>query len=81
MHSTPDIEGRRTALARARRLTAELIELVGDLRATITRDERQDLPAEPSASREAGRLRAGDLRAAMTRAHRRPTRQVPHLFG
>lgn len=72
------IEARQAALARAGRLTSELIELVGQLRAALGVGEEQVAPESPRAN---PRLRSGDLRAAMSLANRRSTRQVPHLLG
>ena len=73
-----DAEAQRAALARAGQLTRELIELVAALRAGLA---TQKEPAAPETEHARGRLRSGDLRAAMSHANRRPTRQVPHLLG
>ena len=74
----PADEARRAAVARAGGLTRELIDLVAQLRAALGEDEDRQAPESPRAS---ARLRAGDLRAAMSHANRRSTRQVPHLLG
>ena len=86
----PVMEPRQAALARADRLTGELLELVGQLRAVLgagrdrsapsSRPERTE-PSGPDSRRASGRLRSGDLRAALGQASHRPSRSVPHLFG
>jgi hypothetical protein len=78
--SQPGIgDPRQAALERAGRLTAELIDLVGDLRAAVA-DEEGDHPAETE--HLPGRLQSGDLRSALDRAQRRTDgRPVPHLLG
>jgi hypothetical protein len=84
MHRTPpndppaDSDAQRAALARAERLTSELIELVGAVRAGLAKPED---PVAPEGDHARGRLKSGDLRAAMSHASRRSTRQVPHLLG
>ncbi len=78
MEPRPGIYPRQAALARAGRLTVELIELVRQVRAAVA--DGQEQPAR-EARPVSGRLQAGDLRAAMSAANRRPARQVPHLFG
>jgi hypothetical protein len=72
------IDPEPAALARAGRLTTELIELVAQLRAAVAGGEA------PPATRTrpvSGRLRSGDLRAAMSGANPQSARRVPHLFG
>lgn len=77
MDPRPDIGPQQAALAHARRLTIELIELVGLLRSAVADDEERQVSNIRPAG---GRLKSGDLRAAMSRANR-STRHVPHLLG
>ncbi len=77
-HPYPDTEGQRAALTRAERLTNELIDLVAALRAGLAKPED---PVAAESDHARGRLKSGELRAAMSHANRRSTRQVPHLLG
>lgn len=78
MDPQPGMDPQQAALARAGKLTTELIELVRRLRAAVADGEGRPAPEPRPAS---GRLKSGELRAAMRLANHRPPRQVPHLFG
>lgn len=78
MDAQPGMDPQQMALARAGQLTTELIDLVRALRAAVADGGERPAPEPRPAS---ARLQPGDLRAAMGRANRRSSRQVPHLLG